>query len=841
MKSITSKFLACLILFTILLLFYLFFLFHSLVDAHLQDVTKRQVSMALQFDLSIRKYAAKHIRPLMYELVGEEEFIPETMSTSFIARSIFDDVRKEFPDYIIKFSSDNPRNPANLAGPEELKIIQKFNQDPSLQQWEGVIAIDGRTFVAKFSARRMKPSCLRCHGDPKDAPKALIEKYGNTAGFHRPLGEVIGLDTVAIPISKVTEKMYAESFTPFVPIVAGVIFFFLATALAMRFLIINRVKRIAGHFHHASLQEDHAVIKPIEVSGRDEISLLSNSFNALTGKLKDYYGSLENQVTSRTKALAEKNLQLEQEIKDHRQTEIALKETEATIGSIFRVAPTGIGMVIDRIIHQANPRLCDMLGYTTDQLLGQSAKMLYPTMEEYEKVGREKYEQIKQHGTGTIETKWVRNDGEVLDILLSSTPLDVDDWSAGVTFTALDFTDLKRTERRQKQLEERLARSQKMEALGLLAGGVAHDLNNVLSGIVSYPDLLLMDLPEKSPIREAISTIQESGKKAAAIVEDLLTLARRGVTHREVLNLNDIIRDCLHSPEWDSFILSYGSIKIKPVLNEKLLNIRGSAIHLKKAFMNLLTNAAEALADGGCVNISTENVYVDRPIEGYDHVREGDFVVLTVSDNGVGIDPKDLKRIFEPFYTKKVMGRSGTGLGMSVVWGTVQDHHGYIHVESQVDRGTVFQLYFPVTREKKEKGKGSTPVAEYTGAGQTILVVDDIEEQRRIAAEMLTALGYDVTVATCGEEAVELLRVKETDLVILDMIMDPGIDGLDTYKMIAELHPGQKAIIASGFSETERVKRARQLGAQVYLKKPYTLENIGMAVRDELARQQKSD
>ena len=151
--------------------------------------------MALKFDLAIRKYVANNIRPLMYELVGEDEFVPETMSTSYVARTIFEDVRSEFPDYIIKFSSDNPRNPANQAGPEELKVIEYLNNNSHLKKWEGIISINDKQYMSKFSARRMTESCLRCHGDPKDAPASLIEKYGSTAGFHRPIGEIIGLDT----------------------------------------------------------------------------------------------------------------------------------------------------------------------------------------------------------------------------------------------------------------------------------------------------------------------------------------------------------------------------------------------------------------------------------------------------------------------------------------------------------------------------------------------------------------------------------------------------------------------------------------------------------------------
>jgi CheY-like chemotaxis protein len=250
--------------------------------------------------------------------------------------------------------------------------------------------------------------------------------------------------------------------------------------------------------------------------------------------------------------------------------------------------------------------------------------------------------------------------------------------------------------------------------------------------------------------------------------------------------------------------------------------------------MNLVSNAAEAQAAGGKIKLSTRNQYIDQPIKGYDNIQEGDYVVLEVSDSGIGMPAEDLNRIFEPFYTKKVMGRSGTGLGMAVVWGTVQDHRGYIDIESKEGQGTSFYLYFPVTRDSIIEEKSVVPVETYMGTGQTLLIVDDIQDQRELASNMLTKLGYSAKTVSSGEAAIDYLKDNSTDLVVLDMIMEPGMDGLDTYRQILKLHPNQKAIIASGFSETKRAKEAQKLGAGQYVKKPYTLEKIGMAVKNEL-------
>ena len=382
-------------------------------------------------------------------------------------------------------------------------------------------------------------------------------------------------------------------------------------------------------------------------------------------------------------------------------------------------------------------------------------------------------------------------------------------------------------------LTARLRRAEKMEAIGTLAGGVAHDLNNILSGIVSYPELLLLQLPDDSKLRDPIKTISESGKKAAAIVQDLLTLARRGVAVTEVTNLNRIVEDYLGSPEYLKLISYYPDVRVKTDLDKALLNILGSPVHLTKTLMNLVSNSFESISHIGEISISTENCYIDRPITGYDVVNEGDYAALTVKDTGIGIPPEDLNRIFEPFYTSKKMGRSGSGLGMAVVWGTVKDHQGYIDFKSVRNEGTCFTLYFPVTRKLSDDSQPKSLDA-YTGHGELILVVDDVKEQREIASAILTTLGYSVTTLESGENAIAYLRENNVDLVILDMIMDPGIDGLETYQQILSIRPGQKAVIASGFSETERIRQVLRLGASTYLKKPYTIEKIGVAVRSVL-------
>jgi len=450
------------------------------------------------------------------------------------------------------------------------------------------------------------------------------------------------------------------------------------------------------------------------------------------------------------------------------------------------------------------------------------------------------YELGRQSGSfarsSTLELELLKREGSsVWAEVTASFLLGEDGLPIGVLGMARDITERRRAEKEKRELRENLARSKKMEALGTLAGGVAHDLNNVLSGVVSYPDLLLLDLPKDSPLRRPIEVIRESGKKAAAIVHDLLTLARRGVPTADIVNLNDLIREYLISPEYQRLRSFHPLVEVETRLETELLNMMGSPIHLSKTLMNLVSNAAEAMPDGGTIIIATENRYLDRSLKGKE-VREGDYAVLQVSDSGVGIPAEDLHRIFEPFFTKKKMGRSGTGLGMAVVWGTVQDHQGYIDVQSVEGRGTDVSVLLPATRKEALKPAPEKTLDAFKGAGQMVLVVDDMKEQREIAATIIEQLGYVARSAESGEQAVELLKHEKADLLILDMIMDPGIDGLETYHQVKRLHPHQKAIITSGYAETERVKIAMRLGVGGYLRKPYTVNNLACAIKSELNR-----
>jgi two-component system cell cycle sensor histidine kinase/response regulator CckA len=514
----------------------------------------------------------------------------------------------------------------------------------------------------------------------------------------------------------------------------------------------------------------------------------------------------------------------------------ALRESEQKHRTLTDSSLIGVFINQDDKYVFVNDRFAEMHGYEAEELLGKDhLDLIHP--DEREIIRERTDKRLKGEKVPLrYDIRRLKKDGEaVWHEILVSHPITYRGRPA-IMGHEIDISERKQAEEEKARLEAQLLQARKMEAIGLLAGGVAHDLNNILSGIVGYPDLLLLDLPKSSPMREPIEVIKESGQRAADVVSDLLTVARGIASVREVSNLNLLVEEYLGSPEHKRLKSMRSSVAFETVFEAELLNISCSPVHIKKSLMNLVNNASEAIEGSGTVTLSTENRYLDEPLKGYEDVKIGEYVVLSVSDNGTGISGEDLERIFEPFYTKKIMGRRGTGLGLAVVWNTVQDHHGYTNVRSD-EKGTVFELYFPVTREEIAHMKHEVPIADYLGQGERILVVDDERRQREIACGLLRRLGYQPEAVSSGEEAIEYLKEHPVDLIVLDMIMPKGINGLETYEEILKIRPGQKAIIATGFSETEDVKTAQRLGAGNYIKKPYTLIEIGLALKEVLEKQ----
>jgi two-component system, cell cycle sensor histidine kinase and response regulator CckA len=683
MRSIQVKFLFSIGIVTSLFSIFILYRAYSLTNERIKDGVKQEASIALNFDLAIRQYVATNIRPLMYRLVKQDEFIPETMSTSYVARSIFDKVRKEFPDYIIKFSSDNPRNPANQAGKAELKIIEMFNNDPRLKRWNGIISIDGKPYMSKFSARRMEPSCLRCHGNPSDAPASLVKRYGSKAGFHRQVGKVIGLDTVAVPMDKINKKLWTESIKNIFVSSLGIFLLFTGIALAFKFLITDRLRSITRHFEQVAEQTDYADIQPLEIKGKDEINTLASGFNRLSEKLKEFYASMDRKVQHRTIELEKANEKLLQEIRERKETEDALRESEEKYRKVLSANPDPVVVYDDegKVIY-FNAAFTRVFGWRLEDRLNQKMDVFVPDenwpetrmMIEKVKAGEDFY---------GIETQRITKDKKRVDVSISGAVYrDSEGRPVGSIISLRDITAKKR-------LKAEAMRAGHLASIGELAAGVAHEINNPISGIIGYAEILQDraiaqesngDIPEK---------IIKEGERIADIVKNLLSFARDRKEDHNLAHIKDILSDTLGLTE--RRIIKDG-IELSVDVPAGLPNIKARSKEIQQVFLNIINNAHYALNHrdpeaGGDKFLEIESKTIA--------FRGRSYIRTIFHDNGSGIPENILNRISEPFFSTKPQGE-GTGLGLSISHGIVENHGGRLWFESVEGAYTKAVIDLPV-------------------------------------------------------------------------------------------------------------------------------------------------
>jgi signal transduction histidine kinase/ActR/RegA family two-component response regulator len=424
---------------------------------------------------------------------------------------------------------------------------------------------------------------------------------------------------------------------------------------------------------------------------------------------------------------------------------------------------------------------------------------------------------VRKTGRASTEVILKPKDGSVIWVSLDAVALSEDRYMAFCS----DITETKR-------LRELESRAERLETAGTIAGQVAHDFNNLLAPIIAYPEFIHEELPHDHKAHAYLDAIEDAASKIAVINQDLLTMGRRGHYNQEIFDLNRVVLQAAREMESRS-----KTVTVELDLCEDLLNTKGGAAQIHRMITNLLVNAQDAMDGIGQITVSTENYYADDTSIAFGRVPKGEYIKLTVSDNGCGIPDDIIQKILDPFFSTKTTDKKrGSGLGLSVVDAVMKDHNGYLDLSSNVGQGTSFYLYFPVSRE----GSSEKVPEHLMGGTERILIVDDDDIQRSVSSRLLDKLGYEVNAVESGEKALEFLRENPQDLIILDMVMPGGIDGTETYRRILELNPHQKAIMLSGFSESDRVLEAQALGAGAFVKKPVTKAEIAASVRTELDR-----
>ncbi len=507
------------------------------------------------------------------------------------------------------------------------------------------------------------------------------------------------------------------------------------------------------------------------------------------------------------------------DITERKMAEKALKESEEKFRRIAEhIFDVIVTVSLDGTLTYISPSVERIFGYKSEQLTGKNAysfvkeSEIAHLVELFKQVSRGEYIEGKCLHLRKADDNWA-------DIEIYALPIYKNGVIDGAQAIIRDITETKR-------LRELESRTQRLETAGKIAGQVAHDFNNLLGPLVAYPALIKDMLPADHPALSFIDDIEAASNKIADINQQMLTLGRRGHYNQEVLNLNPLIsqavRDMGKLPD---------SITIELDLAPGLMNIKGGNAQIYRAIMNVLANARDAIGDSGKIIVKTENIYVDSAMLGYSRVPVGEYVRVSISDTGPGISPEIAPKIFDPFFTTKTTDKTrGSGLGLSIVGAVMNDHNGCIDLKSDIGQGTTFYLYFPASRESISE----TNEVDIRGGTESIMVVDDDNLQRTVLSNLLGRLGYNVTTCENGEKAIENLKNARIDLLILDMIMPGGIDGAETYRRALMINPDQKAIIVSGFSETERVRKAQAIGASAFVKKPINLKVLASAVRKAL-------
>lgn len=507
-----------------------------------------------------------------------------------------------------------------------------------------------------------------------------------------------------------------------------------------------------------------------------------------------------------------------------KRNEQALRRSEARYRSLVQSSVYGIyrssleGRFLD-----VNPALITMLGYGSAEevLLLDPQKDVFAQSAEHTRL----IDEFRRTGhLDGIEVKWKRNDGKTITVRISGRAVSSADEPADVLEAiAEDVTD-------RRVLEDQFRQAQKMEAVGRLAGGVAHDFNNLLMVISGYAEVMLADLESDNTLREKAVAIQQASDRATTLTRQLLAFSRKQLLELKVVDVNAIVADMerLLRP------LIGENVEFITSLTSEAAHTRADAGQLEQVLMNLVVNAKDAMPSGGTLTIQTQKIAMDESHRrGSTFIRPGDYVMLSVSDTGMGMDKETQSRIFEPFFTTKEKGK-GTGLGLSTVYGIIKQSGGYVMVQSEEGRGTTFQIYLSHVEGAAEKHAAPVTLTALGGT-ETVLLVEDEESVRQLVRETLAAKGYRVMEAQNGESgvAVAARHNGKIDLVITDVVM-PGMGGRELVKQLAQTRPETKVLYLSGYTEDAIVSEGTIESGAAFLQKPFTLQSLSRKVREVL-------
>ena len=544
-------------------------------------------------------------------------------------------------------------------------------------------------------------------------------------------------------------------------------------------------------------------------------------------------------------------IQIIKDVTEQRRLIREIEERRLYLEKLIAAAPDAIVTLDDQQhIIEWNPGAERLFGYKRDEALGQHLDHLIGKDDSFDEANNLTKVAMAGKSIPPTETVRYRKDGSPIDVIVTGAPIIINDKVVGVIAIYTDFSE-------RKKLEAQLRQVQKMEAVGTLASGIAHDFNNLLGGILGYTSLLKMNLSKDDENYEYVDLIEKAGERAAELTSQLLAFSRRGKYEIQPLNLNHCVNNVIKllNRTIDK------NIEITTDLDKELPVVKGDPGQLEQAIMNICINAVQAMSvpnqdsetlpssAGGTLHIETKVVHLDEEyVRSHLGAKSGDYVLLSITDTGCGMDEETKAKIFEPFFTTKEPGK-GTGLGMAMVYGIVKNHGGYISVYSEIGEGSTIKIYLPIANETTDTEQKPQERKPLTGK-ETILVIDDEEVIRKVLKNMLEKLGYTVILAANGKEGTEIYRSYYSssgngngrtegnkngsiDLVIVDMIM-PKMGGRKTYHELKKINPNVKVLLASGYTQNGTAQQILDEGVQGFVHKPFSITELSEKVRKVL-------
>jgi PAS domain S-box-containing protein len=511
----------------------------------------------------------------------------------------------------------------------------------------------------------------------------------------------------------------------------------------------------------------------------------------------------------------------------------ALKENELKYRTIVDSIEEGYFEIdLDRNLTFFNDPLCKMLGYTPAEMTNKNTRE-FTSPDTIRKMDRI-YAQIQKSGEPIQVTGYdaVGKNGRELALELTASLMTKSDGNpVGFRGVLRDVSERKDAEAEKRKIETQVQQAQKMESIGTLAGGIAHDFNNILMGIQGNASLMLLKTENSHPNYEKIKNVESYVENGTELTRQLLGFARRGKYHAIATDLNDVIEKSS-----SMFGRTKKEIQIHTDLMPDVRTVEVDRGQIEQALLNLYVNAWQAMPEGGDLYLKTENVILDSNFESHQpyKVKTGNYIKITVTDTGSGIDAETKQRIFEPFFTTKEMGR-GTGLGLASVYGIIKSHGGYINVYSEKDQGTTFTIYLPASGKKILQATSKPVPTVLKGAG-TILLIDDEQMIIKVGEELLEELGYNVLTAESGPDALKLYakNADKIDLVIMDMIM-PGMGGGETFDRLKQIKPNIKVLLSSGYSINGQASEILKRGCDGFIQKPFNINQLSEKIQEIIA------